>query len=69
MAEHKVCLGHCIQHQDTSMLSTNSGHMNHTIEIELLPNSMSRDDGFCLSNLWEPLLSEGMQGVSLIGLL
>jgi hypothetical protein len=35
--------------------------MDHTVrkptEIELYPNSMNRDAGFCLSKSWKPLIS------------
>jgi hypothetical protein len=51
---------HCIQLQNTTILSTKSRYMDQIIremiEIELHPNNMNRADGFCLSKPWKPLI-------------
>jgi hypothetical protein len=61
VVECSINLGQCIQLQDTSNLFTKSRHINRIIRvvtgIELLPNNMNLKDGFCLSKLWEPLIS------------
>jgi hypothetical protein len=40
--EHSISMGHCI--------------VREAIEIELLPNNMNREDYFCLSKSWKPLI-------------
>jgi hypothetical protein len=59
MAEHSINLGHPIQPHNTIILSTKPRYMDHIIrdltEIELHPN-MNREDGFCISKLWKPLI-------------
>jgi hypothetical protein len=51
---------HCIQVRYTSILSKKAGHMDHTIsevtEVELNPENMKEEDGFCLSKSWKPLM-------------
>jgi hypothetical protein len=53
VAEHSINLGHRIQLQNTTILSTKPRYMDciikEAIEIELHPNNMRREDGFCLS--------------------
>jgi hypothetical protein len=58
----------------TTILSTKPRYMDHIIteliEIELHPNNMNREDGFCLSKLWKPLicsLKERRKPPSLVG--
>jgi hypothetical protein len=60
LAEHTINLGHRIQLQNTTILSTKPKYMHRTIreaiEIELNPNNMNREDGFCLSKLWKAII-------------
>jgi hypothetical protein len=60
VAVYSISLGHCIQLQDTTILSTKSRHMDWMIreatEIELHPNNMNREDGLHLSQSWKPLI-------------
>jgi hypothetical protein len=60
MAEHSINLGHHIQLQNTTTISTKPRYMDRiireAIEIELHPNSMNREDGFYLSKSWKPLI-------------
>jgi hypothetical protein len=60
VAEHSINLGHCIQLQNITILSTKSRDMDWMIreatEIELLPNNMNRKDDLCLSWSWKPLI-------------
>jgi hypothetical protein len=57
MAKHSISLGHRIQLQDTSILSSKFRYMYHIIreatEIELRPNNMNKEDGFSLSRSWQ----------------
>jgi hypothetical protein len=50
---------HRIQFHNTSILATKSRYMDciivEAIEIELHPNNMKRETGFCLSKSWKPL--------------
>jgi hypothetical protein len=59
MAEYRS-LGHCIQLQDTNILSTNSRYVDQMIrevtEIKLHLNNMNRVDGHCHSQSWKPLI-------------
>jgi hypothetical protein len=61
VAEHSIEFEHHIQFHNTSILTTKSHYMDHiimmAIEIELHPNNMNRETGFCLSKLWKPLVS------------
>jgi hypothetical protein len=60
MAEHNVDLGHRIQFHNTSILATKARYMDRIVrevfEIELQPNNMNREVGFCLSKSWKPLI-------------
>jgi hypothetical protein len=60
LAENSISRGHRIQFQDTKILSTKSRYMDRlfreVIEVELYPNNMNREDGFCQSRSWKPLI-------------
>jgi hypothetical protein len=60
MAEHSTNLGHSIQLYNTSIPITETRYMDciirEAIETELYPNNMNREDGFCLSKSWIPLI-------------
>jgi hypothetical protein len=60
VAKHGISLGHCIQLQNTTILSTKSRYMDwmirEAIELELHPNNMNREDGLCLSWSRKPLI-------------
>jgi hypothetical protein len=59
VAKHSINLGHRIQLQNTTILSTKSRYVDQMIkeatEIELHPN-MNRADGLHLSWSWKPLI-------------
>jgi hypothetical protein len=61
VSEHSVDFGHRIQLHNTSILATKTQYMDRiireAIEIELHPNNMNREVGFCLSKSWKPLIS------------
>jgi hypothetical protein len=60
MAEKSINLRHRIHLHHTTILSTKPRYMEHinreTTEIELHPNNINREDGFCLSKSWKPLI-------------
>jgi hypothetical protein len=60
VAKHSINLGHRIQLQDTTILSTKYRYMDWMIkdatEIELHLNNMNREDGLHLSRSWKPLI-------------
>jgi hypothetical protein len=60
MTDYSVDLGHLIQFHSTSILATKTQNMDHIVreatEIELHPNNMSREMGFCVSKSWKPLI-------------
>jgi len=60
MAKHSINLGHCIQFQDTRILTTRIGCMQCTIretrKIELPPDNMNKEDDFSWSKSQKPLL-------------
>jgi hypothetical protein len=58
--EHSINFGHRIHIHHTAILSTKHRCMAHIIreatENELHPNNMNREDSFCLSKSWKPLI-------------
>jgi hypothetical protein len=62
VAEHSISLGLRIQLQNTSILASKSRRMDRvireTIEIELHPDNMNREDGFSLSRALKPLIRD-----------
>jgi hypothetical protein len=60
VAEQCVNSGHHILFHNTSILATKTQHMDRfvrdAIEIELHPNNMNRDVGFCLSKSRKPII-------------
>jgi hypothetical protein len=60
VAEHSVDLGQHIQFHNTSILVTKTQYMDRIVreatEIELHPNDVNREVGFCLSKSWKPLI-------------
>jgi hypothetical protein len=62
MAEDIISLGHRIQLQDTTVLSTKSRYMEWMIReailIKLHLNSMNREDVLCLSWTWKHSTTE-----------
>jgi hypothetical protein len=60
VAQRSIHQEHRIQFNSTSILSTKTRYMDRIIrealEIELHPHNMNREDGFCLSKSWKPLI-------------
>jgi hypothetical protein len=60
VAEHSVDSGHRILFHSTSILAAKTlymaGIVREALEIELHPNNMNREMGFCLSSSWKPLI-------------
>jgi hypothetical protein len=60
MVEHNISLGYHIQLHNTNILSNKPRYMDYIFrevtEIELHPNIMNREDYFCLSKSWKPLI-------------
>jgi hypothetical protein len=63
IAEKSISLGHHIQLHNTSILSTKPRYMDRiireVINIELQPNNLNTQNGFCLCKLWKPLKTAG----------
>jgi hypothetical protein len=60
VAEHSIGQRHRIQLHSSSILATKTRSMDRivrdAIEIELYPDNINREDGFCLSKSWKPLI-------------
>jgi hypothetical protein len=60
VAQHSFHQEHRIHFNCTSILSTKTRYMDciirEAIEIELHPHNMNREEGFCLSKSWKPLI-------------
>jgi hypothetical protein len=60
VAQHSIHQEHHIQFNCTSILSTKTRYMvrliTEAIEIELHPHNINREEGFCLSKSWKPLI-------------
>jgi hypothetical protein len=59
VAEHRINLGHRINFQHTTVLSTKTYMdriIREAIEIELRPKNMKRENGLLLSRSWKPLI-------------
>jgi hypothetical protein len=60
VAEHSIDHGHRIQFHNSSILATKTRYMDRivreVIEIEFHPYNINREDGFCLSKSWNPLI-------------
>jgi hypothetical protein len=60
VAEHSINLGHNIKLQNTCTLIAKTTYMDRVIrdasEIELHSTNVNREDGFCLSKSWKPIM-------------
>jgi hypothetical protein len=58
MAELIINMGGHIELHHTTNLSTKPRYMDRIIReaIELHPNNINKEDGFCLMKLWKPLI-------------
>jgi hypothetical protein len=61
VAEHSINLGCCIQVQNTSKHPVQQNQIYglynlETVEIELHSNNINKENGFCLSKAWKPLI-------------
>jgi hypothetical protein len=60
VAKHSINPGHCIQLQNTTILSTKPRYINkmnrEATKIELHPKNINREDGLCLSQSQKVLI-------------
>jgi hypothetical protein len=60
VAEHSIELDHRIQFRNTAILASKSRYLDRiimeAIAIELHPNNMNKETGFCLNKSWKPII-------------
>jgi hypothetical protein len=59
VAEHSINAGHKIDFNNVSVLDRASGYMDHlikeAIQVRINQNNINRDNGFTLSQAWNPV--------------